>query len=128
MILHSKNLHVCISDYRRGFANFHNLQSTITHANSFPARSVFTSSCLVMASNNGCYSLNGGSLPTACLPYNWLVVISHRPSSVLFTAYQLSTLATQRNGPRRKHRSSVACVFVAAGLCLPNRSLATAVY
>jgi hypothetical protein len=42
-----------------------------SHAKSFPARNVFTSSCLVTASNNG-YSfaftpkffLNGGSLPT----------------------------------------------------------------
>jgi hypothetical protein len=42
-------------------------------AKSFPARSVFISNCLIMASNNGYSSasglkssLNGGSFPTAC--------------------------------------------------------------
>jgi hypothetical protein len=53
-------------------ANVHTLQITRAHAKPFPARSVFTSSCLVRASNNGYSSasvlrrsLNGGSLPTA---------------------------------------------------------------
>jgi hypothetical protein len=96
---------VCECDSRRGFglvigfiehfktqlvitlnfsaiADFHTLQITSAHAKSFPARSVFTSSCLVMASSNGYSSpselkssLNAGSLPTTfscfdCPPYN----------------------------------------------------------
>jgi hypothetical protein len=51
-------------------ANFHTLQITRTHAKSFTTYNVFTSSCLVTASNNGYspasvlkFSLNGGSLP-----------------------------------------------------------------
>jgi hypothetical protein len=86
---------MCVWDSRRGFgfdiaftdhfntqlvttlnysaiANLHILQITRAHANSFPGRSVFTSSCLVTVSNNGYSSasglkssLNGGSLPTA---------------------------------------------------------------
>jgi hypothetical protein len=37
-------------------------------------------------------------------------------------------LITSRHGPRRKHRSSVACVSVAAGTWLPSRSIVAAVY
>jgi hypothetical protein len=62
--------------------NFHILQITAAHAKSFPACSVFTSSCLVTASNNDYSSasglkssLIGCSLQTAyscssCPPYN----------------------------------------------------------
>jgi hypothetical protein len=78
-----------MSDYRQGFGldirftdnlqvattnNYNNIDiSTLlqNHAKSLPARSVFTSSCLVTASNNGYsstsgvkFSLNCGSLPT----------------------------------------------------------------
>jgi hypothetical protein len=52
--------------------NFHSLQITRAHVNSFPACSIFTSMCLVRVSNNGYSSaswlrssLNGGSIPTA---------------------------------------------------------------
>jgi hypothetical protein len=52
-------------------ANFHTLQN---HAKSFPARNVFTSNCLVTASNNGYSSVSGlksfpigGTIPTASL-------------------------------------------------------------
>jgi hypothetical protein len=52
-------------------ANFHNLQFNRVHTKSFPVRSVFSSSCLVTAPNNGYssasglkFSLNNGSLPT----------------------------------------------------------------
>jgi hypothetical protein len=85
---------MCMNDSRRGFgldigfidhfniqlvitlnysaiANLRTLQITIAHAKSFPACSVFISSCLVTASNNGYssasvlkFSLNGGYLPT----------------------------------------------------------------
>jgi hypothetical protein len=63
-------------------ANFHNLQFIWAHALSFPAHSVFTSSCLVTTPNNDYFSasvlkssLNDGSLPTLqscsnCPPYN----------------------------------------------------------
>jgi hypothetical protein len=51
--------------------DLYTLQITVTHAKSFVARSVFTSSSLVTASNNGYASasglkssLNGGSLLT----------------------------------------------------------------
>jgi hypothetical protein len=74
-------------------ANLHNLQSNRAHANFSKASSVFTSSCLVTASNNGYSSapglkssLNCGSFPAVCLPYNWLVAISHQPPSLLFNA------------------------------------------
>jgi hypothetical protein len=79
-------------------ANFHNLQITSAHANSFPACSVFTRRFLITVSNNGYSSasvlkssLNVGSLPTACLPYNWLAANSHQPPGILFTDYQLTT-------------------------------------
>jgi hypothetical protein len=68
----------CMSDSRQGFgldirftdhfntqlvitfnysviANLRTLKITRAHANSFPSRSVFTSGCLVPASNNGCF-------------------------------------------------------------------------
>jgi hypothetical protein len=66
-------------------ADLHISQIAITHAKSFPARSVI-SSCLVTASNNGYSSasvlksyLNGGSLPTehSC---NLPAAISHKTS------------------------------------------------
>jgi hypothetical protein len=83
-----------MSDYRRGFGlnirfidhcntqdiitlnysaidNVHNLQFTRAYAKSFPACSVFTSSCLVTVSNNNYSSafglkstVNNGSIPT----------------------------------------------------------------
>jgi hypothetical protein len=62
-------------------ADFHTLQVTVMHTKFFPAHSVFTSSCLVTASNNGYSSAsgiksspNGYSLPTElcynCVFYN----------------------------------------------------------
>jgi hypothetical protein len=85
---------MCMSDFRREFGfdigfidhfntqlvitlnysaitNLHTLQTTSAHVKSFPAYSVFSSGCLVTASNNAYSSasvlkffLNGGSLPT----------------------------------------------------------------
>jgi hypothetical protein len=72
----------CMSNFRRGFgldagfienfntqliitlnysaiANFYTLQIIREQAKSFPTRSVFTSSCLVTASNNGYSSASG---------------------------------------------------------------------
>jgi hypothetical protein len=37
-------------------------------------------------------------------------------------------LTTPRHSPRREHRSSISCVSVAVGICLPSSSLAAAVY
>jgi hypothetical protein len=60
-------------------AYFHTLQVTTAPAKSFPAGSVFTSSCLVTAPTTAAFvlksALNGGSLPTAhscssCPPYS----------------------------------------------------------
>jgi hypothetical protein len=76
------NTQVVIPLNYSAIADVHTLLITPTHAKSFPARSVFTSSCPVTASNNGYSSasglkpsVNGGSLPTInsysnCLPYN----------------------------------------------------------
>jgi hypothetical protein len=76
------------------------------------------------------FSLNGGSLPTACFVYNWLAAIhinvlvfsSPLISLTLSLAYNIS------HGRRIKHRFSVARVSVEAGTCLPSRSLAVVVY
>jgi hypothetical protein len=84
-------------------ADFHSLQITTAHAKSFPARSVFTSSCLVTASNNGYSSaswlkssVNGGSLPT--VPF--LQGLPYRTDLVA----QIVFLITPRHGLSRKHR------------------------
>jgi hypothetical protein len=60
------------------------LQITVTQSKSFPASNVFTSSCLVTASNNGYSSasvlkssLNGSSLP-AFLSFPFVQLISPR--------------------------------------------------
>jgi hypothetical protein len=90
----------CMSDYRRGFgldvglieyfntplvitlnynaiANLHTLLFTRAQCKYLLARSVFISSFLVTASNNGYFSASGlksslniGSRPTACFPYD----------------------------------------------------------
>jgi hypothetical protein len=77
------NTHVTILHYS-AIANFHTLQN---HAESFPVRSVFASTCLITASNSGYfsasvlkYSLNGASLPTASssvLLYDWRFTTNH---------------------------------------------------
>jgi hypothetical protein len=90
----------------------------------FPARGVFTSSCLVMASNNGYSSafglkscLNGGLHPTASflhrLPYRTDLI-----APIVF-------LITFRQGLRRQNHSRMLTVSV--GTCIPSRSLAAAV-
>jgi hypothetical protein len=91
---------------------------TKNHAKSFPARSVFTSSCLVTASNNGYSSasglksaLNDGSLPTELI------------ASIVLRM-------TPLHGPTRNtvasSTSTIAFVSVAAKMCLPSRCLETA--
>jgi hypothetical protein len=61
----------------KAIAHFNTLQITTAHTKFFPDGSVFTSSCLVTASNNGYSSasglkstLNGGSFPTAYSCFN----------------------------------------------------------
>jgi hypothetical protein len=63
--------HIVITLNYSPIANFHTLQFTTARSKSFPAGSVFTSSSLVTASNNGYSSasgfkpfLIGGYLPT----------------------------------------------------------------
>jgi hypothetical protein len=63
------NTQLVITFNYSAIADLHTLQITTAHTKSFPACSVFTSSCLVTASNNGYSSasglkssLNGGSL------------------------------------------------------------------
>jgi hypothetical protein len=67
---HSKSQLVITLNYSV-ISNFHNLQVTKAYAEYFPVRSVFTSNCLVTASNNDYSSafglkssLNRGSLET----------------------------------------------------------------
>jgi hypothetical protein len=68
-------------------ANFHTLQITSAHAESFPPCSGFTSSCLIMAFNNGYSSayglkssLNGGTLLTELsLHFVSLITPQHGP-------------------------------------------------
>jgi hypothetical protein len=115
-----------VCDYRRGFAldfgfidhlytqlgttsnysalaNIHHSQITTAHAKYFPARSVFTSSCLVTASNNGYSSasalwsyLNGDYLPAASFPHR----LPYTTDSVVPTVFIITPL----HGPSRKHR------------------------
>jgi hypothetical protein len=68
------NKQLVITHNYSAIANFRSLQFTRAHAKAFPAHSVFSSSCLVMASNSGCTSgsvlkssVNGSSLPTVTL-------------------------------------------------------------
>jgi hypothetical protein len=67
---HLNTLLVITLNYN-AIADLQTLQITVTHAKSFPARSFFTSNCLVTTSNNSYFSasrlnssLNGSSLPT----------------------------------------------------------------
>jgi hypothetical protein len=100
------------------------------HAKSFPACSVVTSRCLVTAFNNGdssasvLTSLLSGKYPTLNCQLKYSA-ISSQPSLQDSTDNRLIAPAvlviTSRHGPHRKHRSYiVACVFVAAGTCLPS--------
>jgi hypothetical protein len=90
---HLNTWHVTTLNYS-AVANFNTLQFTSAHAKSFVVFSVFSSNCLVTASKTGYSSasglkscLNGSSLPTVCLPYNWLATISHQPPRLRFTAW-----------------------------------------
>jgi hypothetical protein len=115
-------------------ANFYTLQITSAHAKSFLARSVFTRRFLIMASNNGYSSVsvvkswqNGCSLPTACLPYNWLAAISHQPPSLLFTANQLTTelqlsLPSQTDQPQSQSQCQSQSYFTTGVLALISSS------
>jgi hypothetical protein len=108
------NTVTCYSDSRRGFgldhfntqlvitlnysaiANLHTLLITRTHANSFRPCTVFTSSFLVTASNNGYSpasvlksSLNDGSLTTDSRPFHTNFLVFSSPPD-----YHLSIPAT----------------------------------
>jgi hypothetical protein len=63
-------------------------------------------------------------LPFALPPTTRRVTVQlFEPASTRVTDLLLQTvlLITFRHGPHRKHRSSIAFVFVAAGTCLPSR-------
>jgi hypothetical protein len=49
------NLQLVITLNYSAIANFHTLQFTRVHGKYFPVCSIFTISCLVTASNNGCF-------------------------------------------------------------------------
>jgi hypothetical protein len=84
-------------------ADFHTFQTTPAHAKSFPARSVFTSSCLATAFNDGYSSasgikssLNDSSLATAfscfsCPLYN---PFERTEQKIPFTTVPLLILVT----------------------------------
>jgi hypothetical protein len=116
---------MCLSDYRQGFgldigfialfntqlvitlnysaiADFHTLHITTAHDKSFPARSVFTSSCLVTDSNNGCF------LAEQWLHSNWTILAS----TVL--------LITPLHGPSGKHRFQQYLYFCMRIVCRGN--------
>jgi hypothetical protein len=130
-------------DYRRGFGldigfidhfntqlvitfnysaidNFDILQFARVHARSFPARSVFTSSCLVTSPNNGYSSASRLKfLSEYRLPSNWTILAS------------IVLLITPLHGPIENTVSNtfiVACVSVAAGTRLPSCCLETALH
>jgi hypothetical protein len=76
-------------------ANLHTSQFTTAHVNSFTVGSVFSSSCLLTASNNGCSSasvfistLNGGSLQTA---YSWVCILFYYRRSAGQSVWEYST-------------------------------------
>jgi hypothetical protein len=49
------NIQLVITLNYGAIPNFHTLLITRAYAKSFPARGIFTSSCLVTAPNNGCF-------------------------------------------------------------------------
>jgi hypothetical protein len=132
-----KHRHVVsgVCDYRRGMDWWKYLLTTYTHnselqeittlslistlykslhAKSSPACSVFTSRSLATASNSGNSS-------TSCSQVRSLLSLSYRTK--LLTDWISPTFL---HGPSIKHCSSiVACVFVAAGTCMPIRCLET---
>jgi hypothetical protein len=95
----STYIHLGTTSNYSAIANYHTLQITNAHAKSFPARSVFTSSCLVTASNNG-YSFASG-LPSNCLlTAPFLHSLPYRTDIFALIFF----LITPRHGPRRIHR------------------------
>jgi hypothetical protein len=102
-----------------------------SHAKSFPAHSVFTSTCLVTASIYGYSSasglrssLNGGSLPTASFVHR----LPNRTDVVAPVVFLITSLQTdQVENTVSKSTCIVACISVASGMCLPSHCLATAV-
>jgi hypothetical protein len=97
-------------------ANLHNSQITPAPAKSFPVCCVFTSRSLAAASNSAASSASHAQ------------VLSSQPLYRTDLVAPTVFLATPRHRPRIQHRSSVACVSIAAGTCLPSRSLAAALY
>jgi hypothetical protein len=108
------NTQLIITFNYSAIANFHTLQITRAHSKSFPACSVFNSSCLVTVSNNGCSSasglkffLNGSSFPTE------------------ITSKRVSVITSQL-GLHRKHCSSLAVqLFPWEHVCLRSCYWAT---
>jgi hypothetical protein len=110
-------------------ANLHTSQITTPHNTSFPA-CVCSRRSLVTAFNSGDSSpseldssLKGSSCPTLFSTVLFLHSLPYRTDFVAPTAF----LIISRHGQRRQHRPFIM-LTVSAGMCLPSRSLAAAVY
>jgi hypothetical protein len=90
-------------------ADFHTLQLTSAHAESFYSV-VFTSRSLVAASNSGDSSSASTKPSLHKLPYNWL-------TSNLSLAYNISAWNN------RKHSSPIVAPIVSMGTCLFAKAL-----
>jgi hypothetical protein len=106
-------------------ANLHNSQITTATAKHFPGFCVFTSRSLATASNSGNSSASRAQVLLSQTSHTTLTINSlDRPSCL----QDNSSARTMQKPPISNSNSFVACVFVAAGMCLQNscpRSLFT---
>jgi hypothetical protein len=113
------NTQLVITRKYSSLTNFNTLQFTRAHTKSFAAYGVFTRHFLIMVSNNGYssasglkFSLNGSSFPT----------------ELFLLQLSLQLLCTdQVENTVSNSTSIVACVSVAAGMCLLSLCLETSV-
>jgi hypothetical protein len=102
-------------------ANLHNSQFTTAHAKPFPAYCIFTCRPLATASNSGDSSaFRAQVLPSSSLVQNCPPAT---PSTGLGSSlYSLAPDPTENTV--YNYSSIVACIYVVAGTCVPNRCLA----
>jgi hypothetical protein len=105
-------------------ADLHTLRIAVTHAKSFPARSVFTSNYLVAVSNNGCSFASGLKSSLDGDTFGTDSFLHRHP--YLTRLLQLSSYYSSTR-PAQTTPFILVCVSVAVGTCLPSHSLAAAV-
>jgi hypothetical protein len=132
-------------DYRRGFGldirfidhlqvvttNDYNtlaLSTLYKITPSFPACSVFTTSCLIRGSNNGYSSASGLSNPLSTAAPLQLCSVSFLHCLLYRTDLVTTNCLPYKSSARRAQTTPFILVSVAGGTCLPSRSLAAAVY